>query len=121
LTIKFNLVRWNQVKRNNFQGDKMKEFKLGDTLCIDVLGNLRFCKVSRVLKRFIELDNGQKITHDGHSYPRRKWDYNSYRIATKKDFELKKYKQLLGKVQKIDTSALSPDQLLAILEIANGE
>jgi hypothetical protein len=52
-------------------------FKVGDKVAVRGEGldrdNLRIEKVARVLKSFVELEDGSKFSHTGNPYPRREW------------------------------------------------
>lgn len=60
----------------------MAEFEIGNKVAIRGVGidrdALQVRTVARVLKRFVELDNGSKFTHNGSVYPRQ--EYSSTRL-----------------------------------------
>ena len=74
----------------------MKVAIRGETLEQD---RLRIGKVTRILKRFIELEDGSQFSHNGSIYPRREWSTVNLYICTpelEEEFWRQRFIRVLG-------------------------
>ena len=72
-----------------------EDIKVGEPVFVDVGNSLAFCRVSnvvRVMKRFIELEDGTKWDFHGHGYPHDTWSTRRIRRAKEEDYQ-KIYRQ----------------------------
>lgn len=78
-------------------------------------------KVERVLKRFVELNNGSQWTHDGHPYPHQQYNTRFIRPMTVElDAEIHRQRatRFLGKT---NWTSLDTDTLDKIVELVRSK
>jgi len=71
--------------------------------------------VKRVLKRFIELDDGSKWTLDGWKYPRERWAQQRIHEETPELVDQWWKARLVASAKRLDLTGLSKDRLLSVL------
>ena len=95
-----------------------KEFEVGDKVIEYLHGEpKKVSTVKRILKRFLELEDGTKWGLYGYAYPYRTWGTAHISYYVREDHLKLKTKNLISKIRFFDFKSLEYEQLVRINNI----
>jgi hypothetical protein len=100
------------------------EWKVGDRVAAPIgmsRNSIVARKVERVLKRFIELNDGSQWTHTGHSYPHVRYSTRFIRPMTDELEAQISCQRAIRFLEKTEWAKVGPDTTKQIVAILNAE